>query len=42
MTSTQAQGLEDEELVERVEEAFDHPLIAELAHRFRELIDTTA
>lgn len=39
MTDTQAQGLENKDLVERVEDAFDHPLITELASRFREIIE---
>lgn len=41
MTDTQAQGLENKDLVERVEDAFDHPLIMELASRFREFLENT-
>jgi hypothetical protein len=33
----QAAGLEDEALIERVREAFDHPLVQELVDRFEGL-----
>lgn len=39
MTRTQAAGLEDEALIERVREAFDHPLVQELVDRFENLLD---
>jgi len=38
MTRTQAAGLEDEALIERVREAFDDPLVQELVDRFEDLI----
>jgi hypothetical protein len=38
MTRTQAEGLEDEALIERVREAFDHPLVQELVDRFEDLL----
>lgn len=39
MTRTQAAGLEDEALIERVREAFDDPLVQELVDRFENLLD---
>lgn len=38
MTRTQAAGLEDEALIERVREAFDDPLVQELVDRFEGLL----
>jgi hypothetical protein len=38
MTRSQAEGLEDEALIERVREAFDDPLVQELVDRFEDLI----
>ena len=38
MTRSQAAGLEDDALIERVREAFDHPLVQELVDRFESLI----
>lgn len=38
MTRAQAAGLEDEALIERVREAFDHPLVQELVDRFEGLL----
>ena len=39
MTRAQAAGLEDEALIERVREAFDHPLVQELVDRFEGLLN---
>jgi hypothetical protein len=39
MTRAQAEGLEDEALIERVREAFDDPLVQELVDRFEELLN---
>lgn len=39
MTRLQAEGLEDEALIERVREAFDHPLVQELVDRFEGLLN---
>jgi hypothetical protein len=38
-THTQVADLDDADLVERVEETFDHPLVRELARRFADLTD---
>ena len=40
MTRAQAAGLEDYALIERVREAFDHPLVQELVDRFETLLTT--
>ena len=38
-TTAQAADLDDADLVERIEETFDHPLVRELARRFADLTD---
>jgi len=37
-TRTQVADLDDADLIERIEEAFDHPLVRELAQRFSDLV----
>ena len=38
-TFTQARHLENEELLGKIEETFDNPLVRELARRFADLLD---
>lgn len=40
-TSTQAVEFDDTTLIERVREAFDHPLIQELVYRYEALLIET-
>jgi hypothetical protein len=38
-TAAQVADLDDADLIERIEETFDHPLVRELSQRFADLID---